>query len=467
MENLRIDWCKKMENATQTGKLKDARMQIDILAITGDIVDGRSANAPSMERNYEIARDVLNILVCHLWEDEGGYLSHDWKRRVIITTGNHDYASMNQFQVVQKRRALTIGTPVEKDGGTMSRFTYLIEFLVHYLDVPMAELLQNDLNEIRNYRVLDLKVISLNCSGTATPRRTNKMGVNRQAVDPLLKRNVWSEEEPKEYTYPNGKKEISRPFRLCLAHYAHTQQLTYMVDNYNILPGWAWDHSRPRTINELVDYFQNAVTEEDEVLHGTISILKRQDFMEEMKKLEVTLDVFKNGGDILYDCKKYEQALDDYGRMKGVTRTDVAVEMLTNDLYQQMKKYYQWLNETPKNENDEHISELIHNVSECVQMSVNDQKSYENLITDIRNNGGLDLLLAGHIHANVDSVEGVLQSDGRKLAENRLATGKQILIAGKFFDDSGAGVNGYILKKLQGKFVTGERINTIEYITLH
>jgi hypothetical protein len=374
---------------------------------------------------------------------------------------------MNQFQVVQKRRALKIGTPVERDGGTMSRFTYLIEFLVHYLDVPMGELLQNDLNEIRNYRVLNLKVLSLNCSGTATPRRTNKMGVNRQAVDPLLKRNVWSEEEPKDI-YPNGKKQISRPFRLCLAHYAHTQKLTYMVDNYNILPGWDWDHSRPGTINELVVHFQNAVIEEDAVRHGIKSLLlKRKDFMEEMRKLDVTLDAFMKGNPIASNCKKYEQALEDYGRKKGVTRTDVAVEMLTNDLYQQMKKYYRWLNETPKNENDEHISELIHNVSECVQMSGKDQESYEKMIENIRNSGGLDLLLAGHIHANVALVKGATQSGSMMLAIDRPDTDNQVLIAGKFFDDSGAGVNGYILKNLEGKFISGARKNTIGYITLH
>jgi hypothetical protein len=473
-EDLHIDWVKKTEKAIENNKeLNQANMKIDILAITGDIVDGRGANAPTMERNYEIATRVLNVLVCHLWKDKDGYLPHDWKRRVIITTGNHDYAAMNQFQVMQKRRALTIGTPVEKDGGTMSKFTYLIEFLVRYLDVPINELLRNDLNEIRNYHVLNLKVISLNCSGIATTRRTNKMGVNKSVVRSLLNRNAWTDNRRiRQYQKGEGENNddkvmVRTPFRLCLAHYAHTQELSYVIDNYSVLPGWEWGTGTKSScvINMLELAFEESVIA-DFVKQGPgmkhdASLAEKENeemenrhkaFLEQMNALEDTLNAMMYGEEMGgTKSADFAKVLREYADRTHKTEAEVVVEMRTSDLYQQMETYHQWLTEKPQNRNDEFVSELIHNVAECVQMSADDIDSYKEVIDEIKKNGGLDLLLAGHIHANVEDKN------------------ENVLIAGKFFDDDGSSINGYVINKMRKNYYLSDTtfINEVEPKALH
>ena len=76
-------------------KLKDVldgcgsrdRVKVDLLANSGDLVDCRDANAGRMEQNYGYAQAFLDGIVQTLWQDSMGYLPHDWKRRIIITTG--------------------------------------------------------------------------------------------------------------------------------------------------------------------------------------------------------------------------------------------------------------------------------------------------------------------------------------------------------------------------------------------
>src|SRR5699024_8560544 len=89
----------------------NSKIKIDLLAISGDIVDSKDANASRMEKNYRYAENLLNKIVITLWKDDCGYLPHDWRRRILITTGNHDYASMNQYQATLKHRSLTSAMP--------------------------------------------------------------------------------------------------------------------------------------------------------------------------------------------------------------------------------------------------------------------------------------------------------------------------------------------------------------------
>jgi hypothetical protein len=135
-------------------------------------------------------------------------------------------------------------------------------------------------------------------------------------------------------------------------------------------------------------------------------------FLEQMNALEDTLNAMMYGEEMgRTKSADFAKVLREYANKTHKNEAEVVVEMRTSDLYQQMKTYHQWLTEKPQNGNDEFVSELIHNVAECVQMSKNDIDSYKEVIDGIKNNGGLDLLLAGHIHANVeDKNENVMQS---------------------------------------------------------
>lgn len=344
VDDLRVKIKKALEET-----LGDAK--VDLLIVTGDVVDGRAANAPQMEDNYKRAKELLNEIVCTLWKDKAHYLSHDWRRRVIITTGNHDYASMNQYQATQRRRALTSAIPVDRDSSIMSKFAYLIDFLISYLDPPVNELLRNDLNEVRNYRNLNLRLLCLNCSSMATPRRTNKMGVNREKVLELVRRNAWS-----DISHQDGEAmEENRPFRLCAAHYSPKYRPVYFLDNYSWMPGWEWDPAQAETccINQLSKMFCEAIQEEmryraliqmdDKVLPEISKELKkkRNEILKGVCNLNGAMEDLENG--------RAPQSLEFepyYNRLKASANGEdskLVKKMRENDLYLQLKLYVKWL----------------------------------------------------------------------------------------------------------------------------
>lgn len=439
--------------------------EIDLLVVSGDIVDGRAANAPEMEANYRHAEQLLNHIVGILWTDRAGYLPHDWRRRIIITTGNHDYAAMNQYRATQKRRSLTSAMPTEGESGTMSKFAYYIEFLIRYLDPPIDELLRNDLNEIRFYRGLNLKVLALNCSSRAVPRRTNKLGINKGIVMELLERDIWKRNDTQtfyEVRPDSGKKEAveRKPFRLVVGHYAPEYEISYFIDNYNVLPGWVWgvpkSSSGDHAINELVAYFERAVQAVFQLQE-----LKNYNAAEaeaEQERRTTAIQTFKTE----FECLK--EAMD---VLQGYTRaSDPRVEAYFNvlsslvdtvpviataakkviqsfeekDLYQQIQKFYNWLDSTATtidqlDTQDESISELIHNVYESICMSEQDKNQFHTFMDDINKDTGVDLYLAGHIHAYAETI-------GQK---GKIDT----LVADKFFSGSEGNIRGYVITHLK------------------
>lgn len=411
--------------------------RIDLLAITGDIIDGRDSNAPQIEENYRSAEKLLNVIVIHLWQDQDGYLPHDWRRRVMITTGNHDYAAMNQFQAILKRRVLTSGMPVEIESGTMSKFAYYIDFLIRYLDPPIDELIRNDLNEIRYYRLLNMKVLLLNCSGNAAPRRTNKIGVNREKVKALIERGLWAEDNMTD-------------FRVCLAHYAYTYELSYFIDDYDTLPGWEWDPDTQKTcvINNLVAAFCESVLKEFRsryVLRADHGIgipdctePKGKDisefFRDEFRAMEEALDVMQagksaSGPEVDKYCKRLMPKVcgkSDAEKKKAALAAAkrVVEKMRQNELYRQIRSYYNWLCKSGC-PNQEQISQLFYDVEESLTMSRFDKDCFKKIIDSAKRK---DLYLAGHIHA---------------YAENKT---EHILVANKLFSDESDDICGYIVK---------------------
>lgn len=429
---------KNLEIDGEDGKEKK-QLQVDLLAITGDIVDGRESNAPQMEENYRYAESLLNRIVILLWQDRDGYLPHDWRRRVMITTGNHDYAAMNQFKAIVKRRVLTSGLPVETESGTMSKFAYYIDFLIRYLNPPVNDLIANDLNEIRYYRELNLKVLILNCSGTAVPRRTNKMGVNSEIVRNLIARRGWdNDRDPKDV------------FRLCLAHYSPAYKLSYFLDDYDVLPGWDWSPADPPTcdINQLVKLFCDSI---EHLIHTRYSVPAgsgsgkepdvntddepHRNFLAKFYTLEQALDALQNekrpatgAADPFYDRLK---SLADGRTCAGASDSDklaaarrVVSDMRRNELYQRIKSYYEWLNQERRCLNQEQISQLVYEIQENLSMSRYDMKCFSRLMEKI---GKRDLTLSGHIHAYADDPS------------------EHILVADKLFYDEDKAIRGYII----------------------
>ena len=74
-----------------------------------------------LEKNYECAAEVIRELAFQIWSRpalrRGGkqtrMLDQDWKKRVLIIPGNHDYASMNELETQhdETHRASAGGRP--------------------------------------------------------------------------------------------------------------------------------------------------------------------------------------------------------------------------------------------------------------------------------------------------------------------------------------------------------------------
>lgn len=428
-----------IEQLSRNLEIDGKQMSVDLLAVTGDIVDGRESNAPQMEENYRYAESLLTRIAIHLWQDKDGYLPHDWRKRVMLTTGNHDYAAMNQFKAIVKRRVLTSGLPVETESGTMSKFAYYIDFLIRYLDPPVNDLIANDLNEIRYYRKLNIKVLILNCSGTAVPRRTNKMGVNSEIVKNLIERRGWVD-----------GKDPANTFRLCLAHYSPSYELSYFLDDYDVLPGWNWSPIDSDTcdINQLVKLFCCSV---EHLIHTRYSVPAGDDagkeprinpdddphrkFLDKFCSLEQALDALQN------EKKPADGTADQfYSRLKdladkrtsdGASDSDklaaarqVVSDMHKNELYQRIKSYYDWLNQDRRCLNQEQISQLLYEIQENLSMSRYDMGCFKRLMEEVK---GRDLTLAGHIHAYAED------------------SPNHILVADKLFYDGSDDIQGYII----------------------
>lgn len=104
-------------------------------------------------------------------------------------------------------------------------------------------MLEDDLNYVRYYKKMKMKVLALNCSSLAAPRRTNKMGVNRKKVEEILEREHWGQKKDE-----NGNKI----FHLVVAHYSPDYELSYFIDNYQPIVGWKWDDANKQVILEAI-----------------------------------------------------------------------------------------------------------------------------------------------------------------------------------------------------------------------
>lgn len=407
---------------------------IDLLVISGDIADGKNANASVMEERYRCVERLLNTIVMCLWQDSMAYLSHDWRRRVVITTGNHDYASMNQYNAQLDMRTLVSGTPVKEETGTMSKFSYFIHFLIRYLDPPISELLSHDLNEIRDYRFLNLKLLCLNCSSLATPYRTNKMGVNKEVVLGLTKRAMWTESQKKIFPTPGN------PHRICVAHYSPEYNLSYFRDSYHTLPGFEWsqypDDDSCFSVNRLEKRFREILLKEHIArtdLSRTIEWKtdfqkEKEDFLKLYHSMMEAIQALKNG-----ESSPNSDAQPFHNHLKSKLSTD-------HDLFSEKKfpllrylrQFCEWLESKEKNKQNENIAQFLKEASEHIRMGEIDSECYNKLIKEIHDKHHLAVILAGHIHAYDESLK---------------KEGLSILVSDKLYNPANSNeLNGYVIE---------------------
>ncbi len=460
-------------------KLSKSSKNIDLLLVSGDIVDAKDASAPAMKEKYAFAKKLLFNIAAELWQDNDCYLSHDWKKRIVISTGNHDYASMNQYKSSLYNRNLGPGIPIDKDSGTMSKFAYFIDFLIDFLDAPIDLLLPYDLNEVRDYRNLNIKILNLNCSGQATPNRTNKLGVNKKCVEELIRQSKWIDDRP--VIKKNNSEIINiKPFRICLMHYSPDYKLSYFIDKFqDNIPGWEWENGSQAPINKLVNtYFIDAIKSEmtyrmmyiyTGFVWGSLAektkIQKENEntheeslLLKEFRGLNVALDAIEKGkiisaSDIISDkyFKYLKKSICNNSNEKAFVK-----KMKKNTLYNRIREYCEWIEKPNRDRSDEKINELVSDIYNCFVMSQFDMEKFKDFIAEIDKNNKIDLFLTGHVHAYGEST----YNDGNSkiLVSDKLFYKNDDVLIDEF--------KGYVINEIQGKVEKKSKIASFKYYRL-
>ena len=200
ISDLHISETSKIDNYRLPFKTSDGMDKIktkgqpDLLLITGDVIYGKYS-AAGLQSTYENAEKTIKLIARALWRVSGDkdekYVRSDWNKRILISVGNHDYASMNELEATNSKRITTAGKPGAL-GDVMIKHSYFVQFMHRLLGTDIDEIITYDLNQVVNYRRLGLSVLNLNSNSNVNPLRTNKVRVNGDEVRNML-RNVTLE----------------------------------------------------------------------------------------------------------------------------------------------------------------------------------------------------------------------------------------------------------------------------------
>lgn len=197
------------------------KLNPQLLLITGDIVQG-TGSAVDLEENYKCAGHVIRRIAEVLWTTTGltgdqKTLHGDWKKRIIIIPGNHDYSSMNELVASSTLRVTKLGIPTQRPGSPMSRYAYYIQFLQNFLDIDSRQTIQNNLNAVVEYPAKDfmLRFIALNSVAEVGPLRNNKVQLDGAYIKSLPK-----------------LAEGDNFLNICLSHHTWCYIPDYFMDRY-------------------------------------------------------------------------------------------------------------------------------------------------------------------------------------------------------------------------------------------
>ena len=319
--------------------------QVDLLAITGDVIQADNT-AGTMEDRYRQAARFIRKIAAKLWSTKGenneNLVRTDWFKRIIIVPGNHDYATMNDLKSMplpDEPRATALGYATRKEGGTMVKFAYYIKFLCDLLDLDITELVRNDLNESRRYLRMGLTVYGLNTVSEIGPLRTNKVSLNPDAVLPLIK-----------------AREPRNRFNLILSHHGPCYKIDYLMDRYGI-----WDQQiPPETQSAWIDRFLDALEKYD----------RSQKTAEDQKECSDTLT-------------KLQKEL----RGNKLTKKACLLLQHISDAIRDLK-------------NCEQLTNLQNGPFQDRKMMAADQKLLEDAFGELMRRIGFHMCLSGHTHAH-------------------------------------------------------------------
>lgn len=362
-------------------EIRDSK-KINLIAVTGDIIN-YFTDAATAQRKYKRAANLLFKMAKILWGikiNNSLILPHDWKRRILITTGNHDYVTMGDVRVQTESRKIITALPAKATGGTMSKYTYYLEFLSYFIDAPTQKLLNSDLNEVREYDKLNLIIGIFNSCAQANALQTNKVSFNSEKLALVLKRGNW-------------KKSIKT--HVVLVHHYPSCPINYFNDKYE----W-WNFKTLSSKNAYKDF----------LLCYILYILSLGNYLTDEKRINEDECITKKElceiqefaslcEDISDDCNEIINAFKVcFAKFKHLVEATPENKLLNSELFRDMLILYDCLQEKDKRYSKEYVYEFLSDMSSLFKTMAIDKVNFKN-DWDKRIMGKIRItIVGGHTH---------------------------------------------------------------------
>lgn len=409
-KNNKNDLIQKIQEASfeEEGKCKT----YDLILITGDVING-AYTATDLTDNYDSAIEVIKELVIKIWGkcyNGRTYVRGDWRKRIVISTGNHDYASMNELEALNKHRATLSGTVSGRKGNSMVKYSYFINFLHNLLGTDIDDALRYDLTESIRYDKLHTTIVNINTNSGVNPYRTNKVKIDSRSIKRVFAEKIHEESRRKGL---DAQQNV-----IYMMHHTPLYKINYLDDSYYLK--------------------SNLIASAESVLN----------------------DNGISGDPNEVWIKLVAGITDNFVKFREVYSISIEPEKLMKDL---LNKFYQvdkiWFKEaslfdfkyfleveTSERTSDDKCHKIISKLKEQIEVSNIDQTKYINFVKDyFVQESKPYLITGGHTHR-------AAQYCGKK--DNALKNCQGIIEAAKFFD----GTNGLRYNEIEFKYAKPEVI---------
>lgn len=286
---------------------------IDLLVITGDLIDARNINnANEMAKEYDNVMEFIDFFAKYLFGPE-------YKDRVCIVPGNHDYASMSEI-IVQNKSRIQVGSSLPNKftiPNVKVKFAYYLNSIYEYIDKSHSfkDLNELDLNYYESkYQPLKLNVFFLNTSYSANSYLQNKIKISDSFIEKIAR---------KFDKYTNNELQDDKHTNIYLMHHTPLFQINYFNDRGG----------------EYGNIFK---------IFDEISIVKR--YLE-----------------LIESCKDDEEINYIYDKLARIINQKLSLECSTDDIGEiwnaVLKKIDKYKDDTPENKDSNYI-DILHIVQE-------------------------------------------------------------------------------------------------------
>lgn len=401
----------------------DNNNNIDLLVVTGDLVQA-DGNADTISKRYEMCKKELIKLAKRLFK-------YEWRDRVLIVPGNHDYASMNEVIADNAGRAFS-GAKAPGITDVVNprvKFAYYLGFVSSFRRefFNSDKYIDYDINYIDNrFDDWGISFLLLNSSSGVSAHRQNKVALSKSKIGMLL--NKMDDDK----------------FNICLLHHTPLFNIVYIKDRSSVFA-------------PIQDAYLTLFYDEN------FDLLKEDKIKENIIKICKDMKITTNGTlHINDDWKEFHSKILNYkieGSIPEKMISDVAKERIIWRLFESVCTKLYDINKSPAKQKSckdavknliklfekeektiegkkllekihERHSEVIGRIAQEKTVSDDDTNRYSNLVETLIKNDKANLFMGGHQHLPSFCVSENIKNDAIKYQlEKNLFKNKKIYIS--------------------------------------